>query len=266
MTKILRINEYAKEIEQSEDVGSPLLDALTSKDCLIEIIHGQPPYDVVIGVPHQAAVGVNRIADEWVNEQGTKGRDSDEGAAFHALVAFTALRDHGIPCKLVIAAHDTQHDSNKKLDSPYCKAIFSDELKLLFECHGAGERREYDLELSSGSNKLGKALDFGKLLAHHLDYRFSIAAQVESGKRNAKLISREHEADVQLALAANNTLSLQHAGERGVPALHLEAKPRFRIPPDGSNTVTPDGLMLGRSMAKALIEFLTNPPNDKQGA
>ena len=126
MAKVIKISHYFEDIWQLREVQPSLLEALVSKDCLIEIVNGQPPYVVVIGVPHQAAVGVSRIADDWVNDSGTKGRDSDEGAAFYSLVAFTSLRDRGVQCKLVIAAHDTQHDSNKDASSPYWKASFSD--------------------------------------------------------------------------------------------------------------------------------------------
>jgi hypothetical protein len=40
-----------------------------------------------------------------------------------------------------------------------------------------------------------------------------------------------------------------------MPALHIEAKPAFCKPADLTNTVTPDGLMLGRALAQAIIAY-----------
>ena len=56
-------------------------------------------------------------------------------------------------------------------------------------------------------------------------------------------------------MPANETSSLREAGKKGIPALHLEAKPQFRIPDNGSNSITPDGFILGRALAQAIIEF-----------
>lgn len=263
MDKVIKISHYFEDIWQLKEVQPSLLEALTSKDCLIEIVIGQPPYAVVIGVPHQAAIGVSRIADDWVNEHGTKGRESDEGAAFHALVAFTALRDHGIPSKLVIAAHDTQHDPNKDASSPYWKAIFSDEMQLLFESHGARDGRNVDLEISSGQNNLGRPLEFGRILARALEFRYSLVAQGEVGSNKGILITQDGETEAKIENPANKTNSLIEAGKRKIPALHLEARPPFRIPLDRTNTVTPDGLILGRAIAKSFIEYLANPSAGK---
>ncbi|MCX6037224.1 MAG: hypothetical protein NTW99_04935, partial [Chloroflexi bacterium] len=62
--------------------------------------------------------------------------------------------------------------------------------------------------------------------------------------------------DIKLELAANNTLSLLKAMEIGVPALHIEAKPKFRIPEDKINSITPDGAILGQGIAQSIIEYL----------
>jgi len=259
MTKIIKITRYFDDIWQLKDVQPSLLEALVSKDCLIEINNGQPPYAVVIGVPHQAAVGVNRISDDRANNQGSRGRDSDEGAAFYALVAFTSLRDRGVPCKLVIASHDTQYDPNKDASSSYWRAIFSDEMQLLFECHGARDGRKADLEISVGQNDLGKPLEFGRILARALEFRFSLIAQAEVGAQKGILINRDKEIEAEIENPANKTNSLIESGKRKIPAIHLEARPPFRIPPDRTNTVTPEGLILGRAIAKSLIEYLVLP-------
>ena len=255
MAKVIKISHYYEEIWKLKEVEPALLDALLSKDCLIEMVSGQPPFAVVIGVPHQAAVGVSRIADDWVNNEGVKGRNSDEGAAFHALVAFTAIRDRGIPCKLVIAAHDTQHDPNKVSSSPYWEAVFSDEMQLLFECHGARDDRNADLEISSGQNSLGNPLEFGRTLVRTLEFRYSLVAQAEPGSKKGILIEQDGDKEAKLENPANYTNSLIEAEKLKIPALHLEARPQFRIPEDQSNTVTPDGLILGRAIAKSFIEF-----------
>jgi hypothetical protein len=259
MAKAIKISHYFEDIWQLKEVQPALLEALVSRDCLIEIVNGQPPYLVVIGVPHQAAVGINRISDNWVNDHGKKGRNSDEGAAFHALVALTALRDNGIPCKLVISAHDTQYDPNKDASSPYWNAIFSDEMQLLFECHGASAGRKVDLEISSGQNELGKPLEFGRILARVLEFRYSLISQAKAGSRQGILIKQEEETETEIENPANKTNSLIEAANRRIPALHLEARPLFRIPQDRSNTVTPDGLILGRGIAKSFLEYMANP-------
>ena len=252
MTKILKISRYFEEIWQLKEVQPPLLDALIGKDCLIEIVNGQPPYSIVIGVPHQAAVRETKISEN--SPEGP--RNSDEGAAFYALVAFSALKDWGIPCKLVIAAHDTLYDPNKDAGSPYWQAIFSAEMRLLFECHGAKDERKVDLEISSGRNSLGKPVEFGKGLAKELDYRYTLIAQASAGTKNGLRITRDGETPTEIENPANKTNSLIEADKHKIPALHLEARPPFRIPADGSNTVTPDGLILGRAIARALEIYL----------
>jgi hypothetical protein len=65
---------------------------------LLEFVYSHQPFAIVIGVPHQAAVGVTQIAEHWINESGVKGRKSDEGAAYYALSAFTSLVEKDVPC------------------------------------------------------------------------------------------------------------------------------------------------------------------------
>ena len=134
----------------NEHVANPVLeDLLMSRDLLLVMSYGQAPYKVVLGVPHQAAIGVRRICERRLDERGkVRARKADHNVASFALVAFSRLRRRAIPCKLVIMAHSTTHDPNKNIDSPYCVELFADDGGLLFECHGSGpraQRREQSL-------------------------------------------------------------------------------------------------------------------------
>lgn len=258
MSYKMQLVEYTGEVWHDEQLHPTLVDLLTNKDLLIEIAHGKPPYRVVIGVPHQAAVDVGQIAEEWWDPRRQRyGRDSDEAAALFALACFTSLRDQNAPCKLVIAAHATDHDPNKELGSPYCQRIFADSARLLFECHGAREDRSNDLELSAGSNSLSHPTLFGRLLAQALEWRYTVAAQDRPGVETATIFVDERtEEQDRLSLPALNTDSLRQAATRQMHALHLEAKPIFRISQDNPNTVTEDGEVLGQAIATAILGYL----------
>ncbi len=221
---------------------------LKMRDTLLVIANGRPPYDVVLGVPHQAAVGCSTIAEK--TRQG-RGRDADENAASYALVMFSELSAMGRKVKLVAACHFTDHDPNKKILGPYCQAVFSETPRLLLECHGAGPSRENEIEISSGSNPLISALDFGRRTVKYLHYRYHLAAQAEPGSDRAKRIAKGAEEDARLELPALQTRSLAFAGAWGIPALHVEAQPRFRIPADPGLDLPPDGHTLGRALARA---------------
>lgn len=255
--------KYEDELWTLHDPHPALADFLTARDCLIVLRHGEPPFQVVLGVPHQAAVGEEHIWDKRVDQDGKPPRESDENAASYALVALSTLRDRGVPCKLVIMAHATTHDPNKKSASPYCNEISADDVELLFECHGAGPQRRLSLELSAGDNHLSDTLRFGRALAKALGHPYCLGVQKEAGRRDAVIFRMDGiEEEVRLELAGLGTRSLVEAEERGIPALHLEAKPAFRKPPNGDNTVTPDGLILGRAIAQAIIGYTseTEPP------
>src|SRR4030042_2885644 len=102
-----------------KEYETTLLELLTLKDHLVVLKHDRPLYQIVLGVPHQAKVGENKICE---NGSGIdKNRPSDENAASYALVAFSLLKEHDIPCKLVVAAHSTTKDPNKHVDTLYCK-------------------------------------------------------------------------------------------------------------------------------------------------
>ena len=257
MTEIQR-TDYGQLWQIPERVPHPALNTLlTGIDQLIVLRHGQPPYQVVLGVPHQTAVGVWRMCENRLDAKGVvKSRKGDDNVASYPLVAFSRLRQHNIPCKLVIMAHATTHDPNKVLDSPYCQEIFSEETALLFECHACGNRRHLDLELSAGANPLAPTLRFGRLLAIALGYHYKFGVQHAAEKNEALVFETDGtESEGKLQLPAIKTTSLIAAGARGIPALHLEAKPRFRIPKGLTNTVSPDGLILGRAIAETLIQF-----------
>jgi len=240
--------------EQSTSLiySSELLGLLESKDTLVILKNEEPPFHVVIGVPHQAAVGVTVIAENWTNPRGRKGRDSDENAASFALAVFSELCDQKIPCKLVIAAHSTDHDPNKDVNSPYCKEVLSEKTHLVLECHGAGDKRKQDIEISAGTNSLGNALDFGRQLATKLNFQYSLSAQIEAGSNKAKSISKDKEIDTTLVLPALETTSLIQAEKREIAALHLEAKPRFRIS-ENDDSISADGLILGNAIAEVIL-------------
>lgn len=239
--------------QNSSLIFSPeLLDLLESKDTLLILKNGEPTFRVVIGVPHQAAIGEPKIAENWVNPREGKGRDSDENAASFALVVFSELCNQKIPCKLVIAAHSTDHDPNKDANSPYCKEVFSEKTHFLLECHGAGEQRKQDIEISVGTNSLGNSLDFGRQLATKLNYQYSLSAQTEAGSNKAKSISKDNEIDTTLALPALETTSLIQVEKREIAGLHLEAKPRFRIS-ENDDSISADGLILGKAIAEVIL-------------
>ncbi len=230
---------------------------LTAQDHLIVLYHDQPPLRVVLGVPHQAAMGEKRICENRIGASGNLSpRDSDENAASYALVAFAALRERGIPCKLVIMAHATTHDPNKEPYSPYCQEIFADRTAFLLECHGAAEWRSLPLELSAGGNRLSDAMRFSRALRVGFDCRYRLGIQRWAGTNNALILNPDGtQEEGVLELPATRTASLIEAQRRNIPALHLEARSDFLEPPDGSDTVTPDGLILGRALASAIADY-----------
>ncbi len=253
----MQLHRYTGELWDGPGTHPDLAELLSSDDLLIEITHGELPYKVVIGVPHQAAVGVARIAEKTEND-----RTSDEAAAMFALAAFTSLRERGVSCKLLIAAHATDHDPNKKLDSPYFQNVIAHPARLLFECHGAKKGRSNDLELTAGKNRLTRPEQFGRFLAKALRWRFKVAAQRQPGEKGATVIlGHDKEEESFLELPGLKTGSLTEAATNGLHALHLEATPRFRKFGDESNVLTEDGKLLGQAIAMAVIEYLDSNEN-----
>ena len=238
-----------KTINYDGKIDQDLVSHLNEKNTLIILRHGKKPYKVVIGVPHQSAIG-----QEYICEESEK-RPSDENAASYAIAAFKTLRDKATPCKLVIMAHSTKKDPNKENNSPYWNEIFLDDAKILLECHGAGSNRQNELELSAGKNELSDTIKFGKLLHSALDKKYDLAIQKKAGKNNALILGKDGaEQEGILQMPAKQTKSLMEAQKQNIHALHLEAKPRFRIPEEGKN-VTDDGIILGNALAQAIIGY-----------
>jgi hypothetical protein len=225
---------YTGDLWEGPAVDPDLWDLLLQKNLLIEITHGQPPYRVVLGVPHHAAPGINQIAGAWLNPRtGKYGRTADETTGLFGLVLFEELRNRGISCSLVIAAHPADHDPNKTPGSPYWQRIFQEPLPaLLFELHGAASKRSHDIELSAGRNTLAGPLAFGRKIAPALDPRWKAAFQTRPGHSDALIFSDHHSSGVpgRLQNPALETGSLAFAGQIGIPALHLEMKSIFRQP------------------------------------
>lgn len=250
--------DYGQLWQIPERVPHPTLERLlTGIDQLIVLRHGQPPYPVVLGVPHQSAIGVFRICEKRLDEHGNvKNRKGDDNVASYALVAFSRLKAQNVPCKLVIMAHPTTHDPNKIVDSPYCQEIFGDETELLYECHACSGKRHLDLELSAGNNPLTQTVRIGRMLGSALGYRYKLGIQSAVGQKDALILQPDGtEIEGQLQLPATKTVSLSEAGQRGIPALHLEAKPFFRVPKGLTNTVSHHGLILGRAIADSIVQY-----------
>jgi hypothetical protein len=231
---VFRSTVYSGDLWEGPAVHPELWELLLQKNRLIEISRGQPPYRVVLGVPHHAAPGVDHIAGDWLNPRtGKVGRIADETTGLFGLVLFEELKNRGVSCSLVIAAHPTDHDPNKTPGSAYWRQVFRDPLAaLLFELHGAGSKRSYDLELSAGRNTIADPLAFGRRLAPLLDPRWQAAFQTRPGHSEALIFSDHHSGGFpgRLQNPALETDSLAFAGEAGIPALHLEMKPVFRLP------------------------------------
>ena len=250
----------APDIPPSRDGSSRerLLSLLSAIDHLIVLQHGSPPFLATLGVPHHAAPHSEHICERRLDSHGRPNpREADENAALYALAVFETLSGAGAGCKLVIMAHATTHDPNKALDSPYCRELFAGPTRLIFECHGSKRERLHDLELSAGRNVLAKPLVFGRALAAALDYRYTLGAQSAPDRRQGLIFDAGGaQSEGLLELPARRTSSLVEAGRRGLPALHLEARPRFRrAAPDGTGP-GPEGLALGRAIAACILSYV----------
>jgi len=228
---------------------SPALAAALARPDSLTILDRGGAIRVVLGVPHHAPVGVERIA--LARPGGS--RIADENAVLYALVCLEALVDRGIGARLVVAGQAHDHDPNKDDASPYCRAALETSAALLVECHGAGARAPHDLELSAGANRRGAPLAVARALAAALGPGYAVAAQTRPGTASGLLLDAiGRESPTRLRFPALRTRSLLAAERRGVAALHLEAKIRFRstVPRDG--TPTRSGTRLGCALAKAL--------------
>ena len=246
------LRPYAGPLFHAGRPHAALGDLLEQRDALIELGPDGPP-EVVLGVPHHAAAGVDRIAER----SPSGGRVADENAVLYALACLADLRRLGIASSLVVAAHATDHDPNKHAASPYCRRILRRPCAaLLVECHGASARAPHDLEVSAGRNEHSRPLEFGRLLADFLGAGFHVAAQTRPGERAALVLdARPRSSPSVLRFPALRTGSLRFAAEQGIQALHVEAKPRFRRSTAGSG-LTRSGRRLGHSLARAIAAYL----------
>lgn len=252
--------DYPDELWTLKDYHPALADLLESRDRLLCMTFGRPPYAVVLGVPHHASVTEDIICEDRLDQDGRPApRDADKNAASYALVAFTALRDRGVPCRLIIMAHPTTHDPNKEPASPYFRTLFAEPMRLLVECHAAGPQRRLSLEISAGPNRRADAPGFAHELVQWLGRRYTWGVQRRPGEKAAWIFDACGEKrEGELELSALQTLSLMEADRRGIPAVHIEAKPAFCKPAEGRNAVTPDGLLLGRALAHAIISYVAD--------
>jgi hypothetical protein len=229
-------------------VAPGLARAFDRPDSLTVLEHGGTPR-VVLGVPHHAPIGVERIA--LARPEGS--RIADENAVIYALVCFSALEARGVGCRLVVASQAYDHDPNKDTASPYCRAALEHPVTLLVECHGAGSRAPHDLELSAGRNRHGNALPVARAVTGFLGPGFHLAVQSRPGSSQAVLLDAAgRESPTRLRFPALRTRSLIAADRRGIAALHLEAKLRFRSSGPRNGTPTRSGERLGQALAHAL--------------
>jgi predicted acetyltransferase len=226
---------YRGDIWQGAAVHPDLWALLLRRDLLIEIATSPPPYQVILGVPHHAGPGVEKIAEDWINPQTAEpGRAADETTGLTGLAVLEAFRQQGISARLVIAAHARDHDPNKSPGSPYWEAVFSGApAALLFELHGSAHHRPHDLELSAGHNTLVDPMLYGQVLAYFLRDDTMLACQTAPGARDARIFASGRRRSARLQTPALGTHSLKHAATLGMPALHLEMKPAFRQPDFG---------------------------------
>jgi hypothetical protein len=263
---------YRGELWQGKAVAPELWERLLKKDLLIEIAAGDSPYQVILGAPHHAAPGVDRIAENWsAPGKIRRGRAADETTGLTGLAVLQALSDAGIAARLVIAAHATDHDPNKSPESAYWESIFAKDTlaqitsgssaPLLFELHGAGKKRMYDLELSAGRNQESEALSFGMELAKAIPDSWQMAVQTRAGSKEGQLFHVDHKEPLAINLEnpALETGSLTHAGKLGIPALHLEMKAFLRQPDEnfpGSPRPTREAWVLARAIALTIKKLI----------
>jgi hypothetical protein len=81
-----------------------------------------------------------------------------------------------------------------------------------------------------------------------------LAVQEKPGEHAALvLLKGQGEKNGRLQNPGTGTTSLIEADNRGIPALHLEAKPKFRKIDVNKNIVSSDGLVLGQAIAQTIL-------------
>ncbi len=253
--------DYDGPLWREREPAPELAALLRERDALIELSAAGGGPGVVLGVPHHAGPGVDEIAER--RPEG--GRVADENAVMYALAGFAALRERGAACRLVVAAHASDHDPNKHPERPYCQRALSSGAELLLECHGAGFPAPHPLEVSAGRNARAEPLRFGRLLSGALGAGLALAAQARPGERAARRFEggAPLDGEVELKFPALKTRSLAEADARGLAALHLEATPRFRTFGVQGMRLTDDGARLGRALAEAVVAYLAGGPTGR---
>jgi hypothetical protein len=266
----MRTIAYRGNIWAGAAVDQQLWQLLLERDLLIELTSGEPPHRVILGAPHHAAPGVDRIAELWTAPKASQpGRPADETTGLTGLALLQALSEVGISARLVIAAHALDHDPNKSPSSAYWNSVFNQETLalaaagaaplLLFELHGAGKQRSNDLELSAGRNQITDPLLFGRALAAVLPEQWRMAVQSRPGSKIGQLFHPNHHT-AELENPALSTGSLSHAATLGMLALHLEMKSFLRHPDKqyAAPRPTPEAWTLARGMAAVLRSFFSS--------
>ncbi len=250
--------QYRGALFEGPRPAPALSDLLRGRDLILEIGAERCEAACVLGVPHHAGPGVDKIAER--HEDG--GRVADENAVLYALAAHAALARRGVASRVVVAVHATDHDPNKDAESPYCRALLDGAPELLVECHGSGWSTPHPVEVSAGVNHATEPLPFGRRLAAGLPESGWVAAQREPGAREAHLLGADGGLVRESALKfpALRTTSLQCAAELGIPSLHVEAMPRFRTFGVSGLSLPDDGAALGLALASAMAETLARGP------
>lgn len=232
-----------------------LSELLHGRDLILELGDARHTASCVLGVPHHAGPGVDKIAEQ--HEDG--GRVADENAVLYALAAHEALRRRGVSSCVVVAVHATDHDPNKHAESPYCRALLEGAPRLLIECHGSGWATPHPVEISAGVNHASEPLAFGRRVAAELGESGWVAAQCRPGEREGHVLAADGGLVRESALKfpALRTTSLQCAAERGIPSIHVEAMPRFRTFGVTGLSLPDDGAALGLALAGAVVETLS---------
>lgn len=112
------------------------------------------------------------------------------------------------------------------------------------------------MELSAGKNNITDTLKYGRRLALSLSNVSDVGVQKKAGSPDALIIRKDGTENQKgvLERPGTGTESLVQAGKRNILSLHLEAKPRFRIPENQKDEVSVDGCLLGEAIAQVIIQ------------
>lgn len=182
---------------------------LESTSTSLLIIEGRQLTDIVIGVPHHAPAGIDKLPCP-------EHKESDENVGF--LGRYIAEK---LNCCSVIACN-YKIDVNKYFRSDYTMQIAQWNPKALIEIHGHGEGSvKYDIEISSG----GSANDVhSKKLAKKLSEKLS-----KKSKLKDITISGEYK---KINLKASTSVTINDG--RWV-SYHIELPPILRKPSNGKS-------------------------------